>query len=89
MITDCMKIPFDNSGYVRTHSGMREGTIDVRIKPEEREIIRAAADRQGLSMSAFIRMVSLKAAYTMTQSGKSNRDRAAGGRLAQGASSPG
>jgi uncharacterized protein (DUF1778 family) len=41
---------------------MRDGTIDVRIKPEERAIIRAAADRQGLTMSAWVRMVALRAA---------------------------
>jgi uncharacterized protein (DUF1778 family) len=40
---------------------MRAGTIDIRVNPGERDIIRAAAERSGLSMSAWLRMVALKA----------------------------
>ena len=40
----------------------RDVTIKVRVKPEDRTLMEEAADEAGLSLSAWVRMVALKAA---------------------------
>jgi hypothetical protein len=56
------QIIFDMAVFVRTNGRMRARTIDVRVSPDEKETIRAAAEREGLSLSAWARMLLLRAA---------------------------
>lgn len=51
---------------VSRHCGdMKTDTLEVRVTPDEKLTIRTAAEREGLSLSTWVRMVVLKAAASL------------------------
>lgn len=41
---------------------MKTDTLEVRVSPDEKQAIRTAAERAGLALSTWVRMIVLRAA---------------------------